>query len=348
MWDEIELSRKVKVARRPPGEKELDQLQRQGVRAIVDLRTDEERFDQETRPAAEADGAKARDIRYIRVPVSTRHIDKRDLDRVGKALLDAPKPVLIHCASGKRAGMMALVHTSVEAGVPGEEMMEMAQHLDLVFGDPAQQHVFVSYVDQRETRPDPLARREEALRAEGRPIPLLPEDTRTLADEMHEDHHRHLAQDVEHDRKLDPLEIPTVPLNTPSAGTLASHVRIIPSSATAAPPPASPRMSRPLRSTTPARTTSVRTVSVARPPRSDRWSPPVKLGTAAALAGAILLALDRRLLVPILIAVAVMAGRAVASAPISPPGPPPPPADPKLDAEMAELERRIHKLEKAG
>ncbi len=199
MWNQIELSRKIKVARRAPDDEALDALQREGVRAIIDLRTDAEPIG--AGPAIEAAGARQRDISYIRVPVSAHDFSRRDLDRVGEALMNAPKPVLIHCASGKRAGMFALAHTSIEAGVPGAEMMEMARHLDLVFGDPEQQHVFVNYVDQREVRPDPVARRQEAVRAEGRPMPFLPEDTRSLAREMREDHRRHLAQDVGYDRK---------------------------------------------------------------------------------------------------------------------------------------------------
>ena len=206
MWDRIELSQHVKIGRKPPSEREIDAMRKDGVRAVIDLRTQDEAAGHAMPPAAEARAVRARGMNYIHVPVSTESVDKTDLDRVGEALRRAPKPVLVHESSGSRAGMIALAHTAIEAGVPGSEMVEMARHLDLVFGDPSQQEIFTHYVDQRRTRPDPLARRTEALRENGRPIPFLGEDTRTLASEIQEDHRREFAQD--HTRVVTPAPAP--------------------------------------------------------------------------------------------------------------------------------------------
>lgn len=192
MWEQIELSRQVKVARTPPGRNELEALHREGVRSIIDLRTDAEPPGERLSPLAEAADARAQGIEHIRVPVSASRVGTAELDRVGEALRDAPKPVLIHCASGRRAGMIALIHTAIETGTPGAEMLEMGRHLDLVFGDHDQQQVFANYVDRREIPPDALHRREEALRVDGRPIPLLPAATR---EEMQEEKHRRSAPD---------------------------------------------------------------------------------------------------------------------------------------------------------
>ncbi|MEO9190098.1 MAG: sulfur transferase domain-containing protein [Acetobacteraceae bacterium] len=193
MWEQIELSRGVKVGRRPPSEPELAALHRDGVRSVIDLRTDAEPRGIYLAPAEEAEVVRAYGMESIRVPVSAAQVDKGDLDRVGEALRNAPKPLLIHCASGKRACMLALVHTAIETGTPGAEMLEMARHLDVVFGDPAQQLMYADYVDQHEIRPDALLRREDALRVDGRPVPLLPEATRRLAEQMREETRRHLT-----------------------------------------------------------------------------------------------------------------------------------------------------------
>ncbi len=334
MWDRIELSQHVKVGRMPPGERELDALRRDDVRAIVDLRTHDETIGHAAPPAVEATRTRARGMDYIHVPVSAESVDKTDLDRVGEALRHAPKPVLIHDSGGNRAGMIALVHAAVEAGVPGAEMMEMARHLDLVFGDTAQQEVFAHYVDQRETRPDPMARRTEALREEGRPIPLLPEDTGTVAREIQEDHHREFAQDRAHAVAPTPRPaavIPAVPGSivssepraaagaawTPGASRLASRIKIIPLGAQ------SP------------------------PERQVAWSPPTPaaLGIGAAIATAILLAIDRRLLLPLLIAAGVMGARVVSRLQ---PGRliAPAPADAALDHDIDDLEKRMRRLAK--
>ncbi len=321
VWNQIELSRKIKVGRSPPGEDELEALRDQGVRAIIDLRTDTERFAAAATPAAEETNARARGLDYIRVPISTQHVNRQDLDRVGEALLNAPKPVLIHCASGKRAGMVALVHTAIETGVPGDEMLEMARHLDLVFGDPAQQQEFAHYVDQRETHPDPLRRREEALRVDGRPIPLLPEATRVLTEEMDEDHHRELALDHKRDDQIDPIGVRPPVAPRPRLGR---RVKIMPAPVDASVGPTGPHAAP-----------------------ATAWTPPVALATAAGVAGVILLVLDRRLLVPLLLVAGVMAARAVATLRATPPQPPAP-VDPQLDRDIADLERRMRRLSKTA
>lgn len=186
MWEQIELSQGVKVRRHPPADADLAALNRDGVRAVIDVRTDTEAYGASLPPAEEAAIARAYGLETIHVPIDSKAVTKADLDRIGEALQAAPKPVLIHCAAGKRAGMVALVHTAIETGTPGTEMLEMARTLDLVFGDAVQQRVFVDYVDEHERPPDPLARREKALRVDGRPIPLIPEAVRELTGQTQE------------------------------------------------------------------------------------------------------------------------------------------------------------------
>jgi len=283
LWKQIELSRGVKVGRTPPGEAELAALHRDGVRAVIDLRTDAEPPGAHLGPTEEADLARAYGMEAIRIPVTMARVGKADLDAVGEALRNAPKPVLIHCASGKRAGMIALVHTAIETGTPGAEMLEIARHLDVAPADPVQRRIYSDYVDQRETRPEPLLRREEALRVDGRPIPLLPEATRRLVREA----------------RL-----------TPVRRWLGREHGLL-----------GRRFVRP----------------------GTDSSFRLSLGTAAAVAGALLLACDRRLRVPLLIAAGIAAGRAVAMSRARPPVAPSPQIL-ALDHDIAELERRVHDL----
>jgi uncharacterized protein (TIGR01244 family) len=309
VWEQIELSRHVKVARRPPGEPELEALGRQGVRAIIDLRTDMETFTDALAPTAEEASVHAHGMEYIRVPVSTRRVDEEDLDRVGAALRDAPKPVLIHCASGKRAGMVALVHSAIETGTPGKQMLEMAKGLDLMPSDPVQQDVFSDYVDLHETRADPLKRREESLHAEGQPAPLLPEDTHTLAAEMQHEHRRH---DIHGEKDPVPAAVVTAPATTTVRSRL-SRVRLI-------------RASVP----------------------SAIWPPPPgALGAAAAVAGVILLVIDRRVVIPVLIAAGIVAAWVADSLRNNPPEPPATSMR-EIDRDIADLEKRVRRLAKSA
>lgn len=352
MWDKIELSQHLKVGRRPPGQRELDALRQEGVRAVIDLRTHDEAAGDPAPPSVEATRVRARGMDYIHVPVSNESVDKTDLDRVGEALIHAPKPLLIHDSSGNRAGMIALVHAAVEAGVPGMEMLEMARHLDLVFGDPAQQEVFAQYVDQRRTRPDPLQRRVEGLREEGRPIPVLPEDTATLAKEIQEDHHREFAQDHAHVTAPtpSPIEIPPPP-GSPLPTAAMAVSRPAATRASAAKPAVEPKLS-PSPSWTPETSqlaSRIKVIAVAgKPPpaRAVAWSPPTPaaLGIGAAIATAILLAIDRRLLIPLLIGAGIMGVRAISRLPA--PLVEPAPADAALDHDIADLEKRVRRLAK--
>lgn len=184
MWEQIELSQGVKVRRHPPADADLAALHRDGVRTVIDVRTDSEAYGASLPPAEEAAIARAYGLEAIHVPLDSKAVTKADLHRIGGALYGAPKPVLIHCASGKRAGMAALVHTAIETGTSGTEMLEMARTLDLVFGDAVQQRVFADYVDEHERPPDRLVRREEALRVDGQPVPLVPEAVREVTGTM--------------------------------------------------------------------------------------------------------------------------------------------------------------------
>ena len=364
MWGRIELSQHVKVARKPPGKRELDALRKEGVRAVIDLRTRHEPLGDAAPPVAEANQVRAHGMDYIHIPVSAESVDKTDLDRVGEALRRAPKPVLIHDSSGNRAGMIALVHVAIEAGVPGAEVMEMARRLDLVFGASSQQDVFTHYVDQRGTRPDPFARRKEALRADGRPLPLLGEDTRTLASEIQEDHHRVFAQD--HARVVTPAQASMKarpPATTPPRPALTHILATAAARAArcfAAPEPAltpgpnlpqTPHPAPEARWTPPASRLSsrIKILPLAEPRHRARVgaSPPTPaaLGTGAAIATAILLAIDRKLLIPLLIAAGVMGARAIARLPrgalratLL--------ADPGRDDDVNDLEQRVRQLAK--
>lgn len=362
MWGRIELSQHVKVGRRPPGEREIDTLGKEGVRAIIDLRTRDETSGRPMPPAVEATHVRARGMDYIHVPVSSESVDKTDLDRVGEALRQAPKPLLIHDSGGNRAGMIALAHTAIEAGVPGLEMIEMARHLDLVFGDPAQQEVFAQYVDQRRTRPDPFMRRKESVREEGHPLPLLGEDTRTLAGGIQEDHHREFAQDEAQsmtpaptpleERPIDtePLKLPIAAPKPRQAVTRASAARpLVTPKPKLAPTPqsASGRAWTPSASRLASRIKVIPATELPRHPRAVAWSPPTPaaLGMGAAIATAILLAIDRRLLVPLLIAAGVIGARVIARFPpsslserlLAAPAP---------DQDVDDLEKRVQRLAK--
>ncbi len=75
-------------------------LAEQGVKTIIDLRTEAEGIEDE-KIAVESTG-----MRYINIPVTSAGISDRQLAIFSDMIEKAEKPVLIHCASGNRAGAL--------------------------------------------------------------------------------------------------------------------------------------------------------------------------------------------------------------------------------------------------
>jgi uncharacterized protein (TIGR01244 family) len=168
----VDLSRTVTLGRAAPTEAEIDWLLGRGFRSVIDLRRDGEAASGLS-PAAEAKALRRHGMEYFRAPTPTDRVDAALLDAFGAVLARAPKPVFVHCASGKRAGMFALAHTCIHAGIPGDDMLAMARPLDVLYGPEAFQRSFARYVDDRQARPDPMARRAGALHESGHPESVL-------------------------------------------------------------------------------------------------------------------------------------------------------------------------------
>jgi uncharacterized protein (TIGR01244 family) len=80
----------------PAAQKQLKAL---GFRTIIDLRTGPEGT------AAEEAAVRAQGLRYVSVPVTPATLSVKDVETVAAILDDATaEPVLLHCASGNRAG----------------------------------------------------------------------------------------------------------------------------------------------------------------------------------------------------------------------------------------------------
>ncbi len=338
----IELSNTVTVGRKPPSKDEIGQLRDQGFRSVLDLRSASEPTP-DLSPQQEAAEARRHGLEYIHYPVPLNIADKQLLDGFGEAIAQAPKPVLVHCASGKRAGMFALAHTSVEAGVPGEEMLEMAKHLGVLYGSPELRRMFARYVDQHEVRSDPFVRRREALHQEGHPIPLLPEAFQELAADEREEHRRKIEQnrDITAPSQTAPEPFaasPALPEPAPdprpfvSPGATSPHVT-----------PGRGRAAPPIRGEVAVASAPAADPSDIGPTPSDTRL--VIRAACVSLIGTALVLIDRRFLPVIVLAAGYMAQRAIRARwrTIRPRTADFPEAGP-TEAEVAALEKRIQQL----
>ncbi|EYD72149.1 hypothetical protein Lokhon_00939 [Limimaricola hongkongensis DSM 17492] len=131
MENVVEIDSNHSIARFAPDEAALRQAAEKGFRSVVNFRTAEEK--QEVAPDEERRIAEDAGLTYLHHPVSPEALDDALVDDFRRSLDDLPQPVLLHCASGKRAGAMTLMALAAEKGLDGDAVIDMGREngLDL-------------------------------------------------------------------------------------------------------------------------------------------------------------------------------------------------------------------------
>ncbi|MEQ3624203.1 MAG: sulfur transferase domain-containing protein [Celeribacter sp.] len=131
MQNTVDIDSDHTVARFAPDADTLQDAARQGYRSIVNFKTDVEK--QDVTPAEEKRLAEDAGLAYLHHPVAPEALDGELVDAFRRKLADLPRPVLLHCASGKRAGAMTLMAIGATRGLDGDETLELGkqQGLDL-------------------------------------------------------------------------------------------------------------------------------------------------------------------------------------------------------------------------
>lgn len=121
----------------------LKQAAHEGFKSVLNLRAPgEEGF-----LADEDRQAQAAGLAYVNIPVKKEEISDELTSRVLKEIDGLPKPVLVHCASGMRAGAMAFMHLATREGMTAEEAMGKAQAVGFdCSSEPQLKQFFEQYV----------------------------------------------------------------------------------------------------------------------------------------------------------------------------------------------------------
>lgn len=93
----------------------------EGYQAIVNLRVPGEQGFVDNHQEAEKAG-----LRYVNIPVSPNEISQA-ADQVMTQLDELPKPILVHCGSALRAGVMVLAYMGTRQGKNSTEVLEEAR-----------------------------------------------------------------------------------------------------------------------------------------------------------------------------------------------------------------------------
>ena len=100
-----------------PGD--LQSAAKEGFKSVLNLRApDEEGYLPDEKEKAEAAG-----LRYVNIPVKKESINDELTTKVLAEIDNLPKPALIHCASGMRAGAMTMMNVATRTGMNARAAM---------------------------------------------------------------------------------------------------------------------------------------------------------------------------------------------------------------------------------
>lgn len=113
---------------------QLQQAAAEGFKSVLNLRSpDEAGVLSDEQQQAEAAG-----LAYSNVPLSNSNLSNGQVSEALEALEGLPKPVLIHCGAGARAGAIALIAKATQENLSPEDLTEQAEQLGL---EPDQPHL---------------------------------------------------------------------------------------------------------------------------------------------------------------------------------------------------------------
>lgn len=147
MGTHVKLNDRFTVGTGQPTEETLDDLARQGFKAVVNLRTRDER-NQPLDPDAEGEKVRALGMEYRHIPVPGDIQDPARVDTFRDAVKALPGPVFVHCASGMRAGAFTIMHVASEQDQSGDEALATAREKGLPITAPALESFVKTYVDR--------------------------------------------------------------------------------------------------------------------------------------------------------------------------------------------------------
>lgn len=123
---------------------QLKEAHEQRFRSVLNLRAPEE----EGFLADEQEQAETAGLNYVNIPVRKTEISDDLTTRVLSEIERLPKPALIHCATGMRAGAMAFMHMATRGGLSAKQAMEKAQAMGFdCNSEPQLKQFFEHYVD---------------------------------------------------------------------------------------------------------------------------------------------------------------------------------------------------------
>jgi len=124
---------------------QLQQAAQAGMKSVLNLRSpSEEGFVSNEQQQAEAAG-----LQYVNIPFKPDALTDQLATQILQQLEEMPKPTLIHCKSGLRSGMMALMYVATREGMTAEQAMEKGKSMGFdCEKSPQMKEFFKNYISQ--------------------------------------------------------------------------------------------------------------------------------------------------------------------------------------------------------
>ena len=103
--------------------------------------------DQPFKPAHESKEVRTLGLAYSHVPVAGNAMTEARVEQFRAAVKTLPGPVFVHCASGKRAGALTVMHLAAENGMSGDATLKQAEAMGFACDAPALKRFARDYVD---------------------------------------------------------------------------------------------------------------------------------------------------------------------------------------------------------
>lgn len=129
-----------------PTDRELAGLGGLGFQSVINFREAGEQ-ERQTPPETEGNEARLFGLDYLHVPVSLDKLTPQVVDEFRAQFERMPLPAYAHCASGKRAGAMMLMHLGVVNGMSGEETLATAEQMGFECDNEKLKQFVKEYVD---------------------------------------------------------------------------------------------------------------------------------------------------------------------------------------------------------
>ncbi|MCI0400748.1 MAG: protein tyrosine phosphatase family protein [Gammaproteobacteria bacterium] len=143
----IKVSEHITVGPQPT-EEELEHFLKEGFQGVVNLREPGEPA-QVLSPEAEGVKVEGLGMEYLHVPVSVTSLTHDRVDDFCSQLTALPRPILVHCGTGMRAGALCMMALGVEERMSSEEVLNKARAMGFECKSEDLKAFVKDYLDKR-------------------------------------------------------------------------------------------------------------------------------------------------------------------------------------------------------